>query len=903
MDRQLSNDLIIAGNQRITEREYWLKKFSGDFQRGSIPYDFPWKSQGVVERETAVFTLPQDLAFSCLKLANQSVHNLYLVLCSGVVLLTSKYLSSADLVLGSPVVKQEHDGELLNTIIPLRLMPQSSMNFNQLLMHLKEVYLEGIAHQNYPIELLAAHLGLSGQSTAFPLFDLVVLLKELHIEQFYQHAGPNLLFAFTHTGDTIGVEVTYNPALYERPTIERLFQQYTYLFRQAFEHRSERVIQDLEVVSAESLCDLVERAHGPAIAFPEDATLVQLFEEIVERFPRRVALQLGEACLTYAELNSRANRLAQTLRARISQPEEIIGIYMERSLEMIVAMLAILKAGAAYLPLDPSYPVARTSYMLEDSQARIICTQTRLVGNLPGAQDLVLLDDDEYDRGPEWNREILHTSRNLAYVIYTSGTTGKPKGVMIEQRQVVRLLKNDAFPFQFHENDTWTLFHSFCFDFSVWEIYGALLSGARLLIVPQEMTLDPSAYLGLLKKERVTVLNQTPGVFFRLIEEERRSDTHKLALRYVIFGGEALKPGKLESWRQIYPDTALINMYGITETTVHVTYKSITASEIEADISNIGVPIPTTSVYILDAHLKPVPVGMVGEIFVGGEGVARGYLKRPDLTQERFLPNPFRQHERVYRTGDLGRWRNNGEIEYIGRADQQVKIRGFRIEVGEIEAQILQFRGITNTIVLPVEDAEGETALCAYIVSHKSENGSVSIADLKAHLTQLLPTHMLPAFLVMLDELPLTEQGKLNRAALPDPRQFVERETAYVAPRTRLEHRMVQTWAEVLQIPQREIGIRDSFFALGGNSFAVLTLNNRLQEILPKPLSVISHFQYPTILSLIEYVGALHEDGHQSEQDDEDEDAREMYAGEEEEAMDIYAVMEGLSQLAEEPAR
>jgi amino acid adenylation domain-containing protein len=887
MDRQLSHDVILAGNQRTTEREYWLKKLSGEFHRGGIPYDFAWSPQHTLNRTTEIFPLPPDLTLACLRLANNSDNNFYLIVCSCLVILLHKYVSSSDLVIGSPVLKNEFSEELLNTVIPLRVTFQEDMTFRQMLIHVKEIYLEGIAHQNYPIEMLAAQFGYDGHG-AFPLFDMVVLFDTIHLQQPFRHSNVSMILAFkSDNANTISLEITYNAALYEKVTIERFFRQFIYLAGQALEYRNDRAIRDLEVAAQEDCYRLLYGLNRTEAHFPEDATITHLFEETVKRFPENVALQYDNVCLTYTELNSRANRLARLLRARGGGPETIIGIYTERSLEMIVSMLAVLKAGAAYLPLDPNYPPERIKYMLEDSQALIVCTQSHLAGDLPASCDLILLDDEANYRESGSNEEALHTPGNLAYIIYTSGTTGRPKGVMVEHRQVVRLLKNDKFQFNFDEHDTWTLFHSSCFDFSVWEMYGALLYGGRLIVIPQVMTLDFSAYLRLLREERVTVLNQTPSAFFRLAEEESKSETHTLALRYVIFGGEELKPGRLSGWHQLYPDVALINMYGITETTVHVTYKEITQAEIRVNISNIGLPLPTTSVYILDSTLKPVPVGMIGEIFVGGEGVARGYLNRPDLTHERFLENPFRQGDRIYRTGDLGRWVNTEEIEYIGRVDQQVKIRGFRIEVGEIESQILMFPGVTNTAVVPVEDTHGERSLCAYIVCESSIDSEQLILNLKEQLKRLLPIHMLPAFLIPLAELPLTEHGKLNREKLPDPRQFLERGKQYVAPRSQLERQVVQVWAEVLQISEDKIGIHDRFFDLGGDSFLVLTLNNRLQEVLNQQISIISYFRYPTIQSFVSHIDSIGENGEQIGSADE-----------ETESVDSYSMMAELSQLA-----
>ena len=891
MDRHLSDDLIIAGNQRVVEREYWLKKLSGDFQRGSIPYDVSGDAATQELRSIEHFTLPHSLACSCLRLANHSNYNLYLILCAGLVALISRHTRNLDIVIGSPVLQDDGTGELLNTVIPLRVQLSETMSFKQLLTQLKAVHLEGTKHQNYPIEMLAAHFGHDGHGSSFPLFEIVALLDEIHLKRFFHKTGPSITFTFGHTNindDAMTTQITYNPALYEKQTIEHLFQQFTHLLTQALAHLDNLPLLDLEIATSEELYDLVHGSNRTPATFPEQATITQLFEETVAQFPHKVALQFGDTQVTYATLNNQANQLASVLRAKGTQPDTLIGIYTERSLEMVVGALAVLKAGAAYLPLDPGLPLERIKYMLEDSRAQIVLTQSSLAESLH-LYDLVFFDHHKSLAGLETNLLPLHNSSSLAYVIYTSGTTGNPKGVMVEHRQVVRLLRNDAFQFDFNANDTWTLFHSFCFDFSVWEMYGALFNGSRLIIIPQSMTLDLSSYLALLKQEQVTVLNQTPGAFSRLLTEECRLETHTLTLRYIIFGGEALHPNRLQQWHHLYPQTRLINMYGITETTVHVTSKEITAAEIQMPISNIGRPIPTTSVYILDSKLQPVPRGMIGEIFVGGEGVARGYLHNPTLTQQKFIPDPFSPGERVYRTGDLGRWRNNRDIEYIGRADQQVKIHGFRIEIGEIEAQILKFPALTNAVVLPVEDAQSDLALCAYIVVKPHLTPSIVIFELKQYLQQVLPAYMFPAFIVPVSDLPLTSQGKLNKTALPDPKQFVDTGTHYLPPRNLLERQLVEIWAHVLQLPEEKIGIHDRFFDLGGNSFSVLELNNKVQAALHRTISVMSHFQYPTILSFVASLESS--DGTQ-------ERAIQAEIEEATDGEETYSMMEELSRLA-----
>ena len=392
------------------------------------------------------------------------------------------------------------------------------------------------------------------------------------------------------------------------------------------------------------------------------------------------------------------------------EQNDIVGIMVERSVEMIAGIIGILKAGGAYLPIDPSYPEERIAYTLNDSDLCILLTQQSLVnkvklheGNNLTIIDLV--DKSLYADESSSNLNVIKVLDNLAYIIYTSGTTGNPKGVMIEHKNLVRLIFNDRIQFDFKDSDVWTMFHSYCFDFSVWEMYGALLYGGKLVVIPKETAKDIKSYLNILKKENVTILNQTPSAFYNLINEELSLGEKELDIRYVIFGGEALKPLMLKDWREKYPDTKLINMYGITETTVHVTFKEITDYEIQHNISNIGKPIPTLTTYIMDKNTMSVPIGVPGEICVGGDGVGRGYLNRMELTSEKFIENPYKKDEKIYRSGDLGRLLSDGEIEFIGRIDHQVKIRGFRIELGEIESSLLKYESIKEAVVIDKEDA------------------------------------------------------------------------------------------------------------------------------------------------------------------------------------------------------
>lgn len=435
---------------------------------------------------------------------------------------------------------------------------------------------------------------------------------------------------------------------------------------------------------------------------------------------------------------------------------------------------------------------------------------------------------------------------NAAYVIYTSGTSGKPKGVVIEHRNVVRLMFNSRMAFDFNSTDIWTMFHSYCFDFSVWEMYGALLYGGKLVIIPRSVAIDTGGFLKILEKKAVTVLNQTPSAFYNLMDEINRKDP-KLKLRYVIFGGEALKPGILRRFRDKYPRTKLINMYGITETTVHVTFKEITQEDIALNISNIGRPIPTLKTYIMDQNLSLLPIGIPGEICVGGDGVARGYLNRPELTADKFVANPYIPGERLYRSGDCGRLFSRGEIEYLGRIDNQVKIRGYRIELGDIEKKLMSHESVRNAVAIAKRDKNEKNILCAYIVA----DNDLTVSDLRSYLNKLLPEYMLPSYFVKMEKLPLTSNGKVSIKDLPEPVENLMNETEYVPPRNLAEETMVEIFSDLLDV--RHMGIDDNIFNLGADSLSVIQILTRIYKY-NWNLSAADFYKYPTVRELSENI-------------------------------------------------
>jgi amino acid adenylation domain-containing protein len=590
-------------------------------------------------------------------------------------------------------------------------------------------------------------------------------------------------------------------------------------------------------------------------------TIVSVFEGVAAAKSDQIAIVCGEVRWTYGELNAKSNQLAERLRELGVRRDSFVAIYLDRSPEMLVAVLGILKAGGAYLPIDFGYPATRVLEMLDDAKPVAILTAATLAPELSekfSALSIPVVEMGNVDALAEssWLKDPPRAcaSEDLAYLMYTSGSTGKPKGVMVTHRNVLRLLEQTEAWFHFGADDVWTMFHSIAFDFSVWEIWGPLLTGGRLVIVPFAVSRSPREFYELLSRERVTVLNQTPSAFFLLIQVEQDSTPLPLLLRLVIFGGEALQYRKLAPWFQRHGDTApqLVNMYGITETTVHVTYRPIVAADAELiQESLIGVPIPDMQLYLLDDAKKPVREGEVGELYVGGGGVTRGYLNRPQLDAERFIPDHFTgaAGARLYRTGDLARVRPDGEVVYLGRNDSQVKINGFRIELGEVEAALAEVPGVQQSCVVAHTDKTGTQRLAAYFVA--SPGVELSARSLGEFFVARMPAHMRPSSYTPLERLPLTVNGKLDAAALPAPSigfGSVVPTSSVPQSLSETEEQVSRVFVDVLDL--RTIGLDDNFFDCGGTSLLLISVHLRLQTHFERLFPVTLMFECPTVRSL-----------------------------------------------------
>ncbi|WP_442923200.1 amino acid adenylation domain-containing protein [Microcoleus sp. A6-C5] len=865
----------LAGDRLQTQLNYWKKQLSGTPPLLELPADRPRPPAQTYRGAKESFLIPKTLTAALKKLSRQENATLFMTLLAAFKTLLYRYTGQADIPVGSPIANRNRAeiqgliGFFVNTLV-LRTDLSGDLTFRQLLDRIREMSLQAYAHQDLPFEKLVEELQPDRNLSYNPLFQVAFVLQNAPVaaesiaglnltllDVDNQTAKVDLTLYLEEKQEEISGQFEYSTDLFDAVTIRRMAGHFLTLL-EGIAANPDRRIEELPLLGEKERHQLLVEWNDTRSDYSSDRCIHQLFAAQVERTPDAIAVVFKDQKLTYRELNARANQLAHYLQQLGVKPEVLVGICVERSLDTIVGILGILKAGGAYVPLDPANPRDRLAFILEDAQVNVLLTEEKLLQTLPKSSAKILcLDADKsaFSQHSKENPASDTTAENLAYIIYTSGSTGIPKGVLVAHSNVVRLLAATQSWYNFNEQDVWTLFHSYAFDFSVWEIWGALLYGGRLAIVPYSVSRSPQDFYSLLCKERVTVLNQTPSAFYQLIKtEESAGIGENLNLRLVIFGGEALDLKSLKTWFDRHGDRhpQLVNMYGITETTVHVTYRPLTAADISKNASLIGRPIPDLQVYLLDRNCQPVPIGIPGEIYVGGAGVARGYLNQPELTADRFISNPFNDSLKapLYKSGDLARYLPNGEIEYLGRIDHQVKVRGFRIELGEIEAALGQHPDVAQAVVIVREDIPGDKRLVAYIIANSAAQNkrSILIQELRCFLKEQLPEYMVPAAFVTLEALPLTNNGKVDRKALPAPdRDRSELEEAFTAPSTAIEKILAEIWAQVLGLEQ--VGIDDNFFELGGDSILSIQVISKANQgglrLTPKQL-----FQHQTIAQL-----------------------------------------------------
>ncbi|MFD4259397.1 non-ribosomal peptide synthase/polyketide synthase [Streptomyces sp. NPDC058534] len=878
-----------GGSEGARQLAHWRDALAGLPERLELPTDRPRPVRRDNSGDRLDLTVPAGLHRSLAALAAETRTSVFMVLQAALAGLLTRLGAGEDVPIGSTIAGRTDAavenlvGFFVNTLV-LRTDTGGDPTFRELLGRVRERDLAAYAHQDVPFERLVEAVNPDRATSHHPLFQVMLTFDTTQQDALGElgrlpgistsllpvHTGLSrfdLVFAFDERRDAEGgqagldLAVEFSTELFDAGTVRTLTERLLRLLTEVAADPGVR-LGDVDVLVPGEHHDLLVTANrpdgAPASPSPVTATLPELFERQAARHPGRTALTFEGTTLSYADLNARANRLARLLTARGIGPDALVALALPRSAELVVALLAVVKSGAAYVPLDPGYPADRLAHALSDSAPAALLTDRATADRLPAHEVPRIVLGDATDPHPypypatdlaQSERVRPLDPRDTAYVIYTSGSTGRPKGVAVPHRNVVRLFSATEHWFGFDEHDVWTLFHSYAFDFSVWELWGPLLHGGRLVVVPHDVSRDPAAFRSLLARERVTVLNQTPSAFHQLAAADREGGA-ELALRTVVFGGEALDLSRLADWYERHAEDApaLVNMYGITETTVHVSHFALDrATAAAASASTIGVNIPDLRVYVLDDRLRPTAPGVTGEMYVAGAGLARGYLGRPALTSDRFPADPYaalfgERGTRMYRTGDLARRRTDGGLDYLGRADQQVKIRGFRIEPGEIEAVLAAHPAVDDVAVVAREDVQGDPRLVAYVVT----GTDTTARALHGHAAGHLPDHMLPSAFVTLDVLPLTPNGKLDTKALPAPAHAGQ--VTGRAPRGPREEILCSLFAEVLGVPR--LTVDDSFFDLGGHSLLATRLAGRIRSTLGVELSVRRLFESPTVAGL-----------------------------------------------------
>ncbi|MDR0424282.1 MAG: amino acid adenylation domain-containing protein [Clostridiales Family XIII bacterium] len=830
------------------QKAYWKNVFEGGAPGLNMPLDYPRQKMQSRNGERMSSSLNARQKKGIDAINRRMGTTSFMSLLAAFMILLHKYSRQNDIVVGTPISGRTHRdtqsmvGMFVNTLA-LRAFPEAGKTYIDFLNEVKELSINAFENQEYPFDELVEEVGEKRELSRNPLFDVMFIVQNNDMEKFevgtveYKNIPDvkieskfEISLELREKEDEYSVGLEYCSDLFTKATMEMFLKHYGVIIDSIIEDPDAR-IEELGTAGAdEKAMILKEFNDGAGAAYDGGLTLVDLFDAQAERRADAIAVKYMDSGITYRELAARASGLAWKLRDLGVGPGVRVAVAAGRGIEAVTGMLGVLKAGGAYVPIDLSYPQARVRYMLEDSAPKAVLvhgegayifgpdgadaadSQEGGLAALCAGMGATLLDLGDLGSyaGREGAPPRMEGPEDLAYIIYTSGTTGRPKGAMIEHRNVVGLMTAGASMFGFSERDVWTMFHSCSFDFSVWEMYGALLYGGTLVAVSRETAQDAYAFLDLVEREGVTVLNQVPSSFYGLMGA---GGGVMGSVRHLIFGGEALQPARLASWMAGRPGIAVTNMYGITETTVHATHKRIGAAETASGASNIGRALPTSGVYIIDGG-KLCGIGVPGEICVAGAGVGRGYLNQPGLTAEKFVEGPC-GIGRIYRSGDLGRWLPGGEIEYLGRMDSQVKVRGYRIELGEIEEALRRQPGVSDAAAVAVKQESGN-AICAYVVA---DGGAEALPSLRGALAAELPAYMVPAYIMAVANLPLTANGKLDRRALPKPAALAGKGGAAV-PETDVELAVAQAFGEALGTGP--VGMGDSFFELGGDSIKAI---------------------------------------------------------------------------------
>ncbi|MBD2344914.1 non-ribosomal peptide synthetase [Anabaena subtropica] len=854
----------IQGKILTTQLNYWKQQLKGEPPLLQLPTDRPRPTVTTFTGAKQYFKFSKALTDGLRQLSQQADATLFMSLLAAFNILLHHYTDQEDILIGSPIANRnraELEGMLglfVNTLV-LRNDLTGNPSFRELLHRVREVTLDAYAHQDLPFEMIVEELQPERDLSRNPLYEVMFVLQNspvsaqelsgLTLRNLEFDSGTaqlDIFLSISESPEGLTGFLEYNTDIFDSATINQFINNFQTLLENIVAN-PEQTLSQLSLLSASEQEQLLFNFNQTRADYPQDASLHQLFEKQVELTPDHIALIHQSEKLTYCQLNHRVNQLAHYLQKQGVTEETLVAICLERSIDMVVGILAILKAGGAYIPLDPSYPVERLNLMLSDSQASVLITQEKILDKLSlfSAKTVCLdIHKDEIAQEIQVNPTHIYKADNLAYIIYTSGSTGTPKGVLGTHRGTVNGLHWLWKTYPFNQGEVCCQKTAISFVDSVWEIFAPLLQGIPTVIISNATLLDPQIFIATLAEKKVTRIILVPSLL-RLLLDNYSHLTKKLSqLKLWITSGEALSVKLVQTFYELIPFAKLINLYGSSEVSANATYYDTSLLPSQANNVPIGCPIDNTQVYVLNRNLQPTPLGVIGELFIGGDGLAKGYLHRPKLTQERFIDNPFIPGYKLYKTGDLVRYLNNGNLEYLGRHDDQIKIRGFRVELGEIASVITQYPDAKESVVIANNDAQNQH-LIAYIVTEKQEIAT----EILPYLQQKLPNYMVPSAFVVMNALPLTPNGKVDKRALlthNNIRQYTTK--SLIAPRNFTELTLFKLWENLLN--HNQIGVTDNFFDLGGHSFLAVRLMAQIQDKFGHNLALSTLFENPTIEKL-----------------------------------------------------
>ncbi|MCY8846406.1 amino acid adenylation domain-containing protein [Bacillus inaquosorum] len=841
--------LKTAALEKVKERQYWTSLLS------QIPSDcrFPYDSQLLDQNDeeaSFTFSFPAQLEKAILKASGASDLRMFIIFMTAAVTLLHRYSGRTDIMASAPVLRQRETQPVINDLLPLLVKINPTMSFRDCLEHVKQAFQEVYAHQNYPVKILLDELH-PLHKKGEPRFGVSLAMNDLQQPASLRALDTNLFISIQYDEGTLTGKLSWNLKHYTFDTAKRIAGHFCMLADRALS-APETLVSELQLLSHEERESIITTFNHTNQPYPKEKSIVDLFKEQAALKPNQPAIVYEDVSFTYGEADELSDRVAAFLIKEGVRHEEPVGLMVHRSAEMVIGILGILKAGCPYLPIDVNMPSERMDYMLKNSGSRFVITNKDYDISAENQKSLFIEEMMKFKGAAEHGR--LPSPKNLAYVLYTSGTTGKPKGVMVEHRQVINLVYGiDSLHFEpfSQEHLRIGMLASHIFDASVQTIFPAVLLGHTLYIAPDHARMDGKQLWSFYEENRIHISDATPSHLRLMLKAAEKEPHHVDELKLIMAGGEILPPQLVQQYLQTFraDKPVMTNNYGPTECTVQSAAFTIPEHWNEAVVP-IGRPMPNEQIYILDHCGQPVPIGVYGELCIAGDGVARGYICQPELTAKKFTEPQHIPAGKLYHTGDLARWRSDGLIEFFGRYDDQVKIRGFRVELDEIRKALLDYREsgqiIHDAVIIPVQKESDDQFLVAYLISDQK----LKTRKMRGFLGEKLPGYMIPRRFIRVDSFPMNLSGKLDLKALPDPMEEPESDEQVIKPHNETEKKLVSIFAGILNIPESDISMEDNFFDIGGNSFHIVELSNKLKEQFGQELSVVQLFQYTSVSAI-----------------------------------------------------